>query len=68
MNPRLKFPATTTHPYVEVEQWCLDHIGEWNVKWYKFGIDPMAYAMGDKTTHYWFADEQSAVLFKLKWT
>ena len=68
MNPKLIYGATTFHPYIEVEQWCLDNIGEWNVTWYKFAQDIAMVAMGNNISQYYFADEQSAVLFKLKWS
>lgn len=68
MNPKLIYSATTLHPYIEVEQWCLDNIGEWNETWYKLGQDPMASFIGDYTSQYYFTDEKSAILFKLKWS
>ena len=68
MNPKLIYPATTLHPYIEVEEWCLENIGEWNVTWYKLGQDPLADLIGDMTSQYYFTDEKSAILFKLKWS
>jgi hypothetical protein len=68
MNPKLIYPAVTNHPYIEVEQWCLDNIGEWNKTWYKLGQDIAMVAMGFNESQYYFADEKSAVLFKLKWS
>lgn len=68
MNENLKYRAVTTHPYVEVEEWCVENIGEWDKDWYKLGIDPLAWTMGDHESEWWFADEKSAVLFKLKWS
>ena len=68
MNPKLIYSATTLYPYIEVEQWCLDNIGEWNETWYKLGQDPMASLTGDISNQYYFTDEKSAILFKLKWS
>jgi hypothetical protein len=68
MNPKLIYLATTTHPYIEVEQWCLDNIGEWNETWYKLGQDIAMVAIGYHESHYYFSDEKSAILFKLKWS
>jgi hypothetical protein len=68
INPKLIHYATTKHSYVEVEQWCLENVGEWNIDWYKLGIDPMQWIEEDPISEYYFADEKSAVLFKLKWS
>jgi len=68
MNPELIYSATTLYPYIEVDEWCLENVGEWNITWYKLGQDPLANFVGDMTSQYYFADEQSAVLFKLKWS
>ena len=68
MNPKLIYSATTLHPYIEVEEWCLENIGEWNITWYKFPQDIAIVAMGNAISQYYFADEKSAILFKLKWS
>jgi len=68
MNPELIYSASTLHPYIEVEEWCLKNIGEWNKTWYKFPQDIAIVAMGNSVSQYYFADEKSAILFKLKWS
>ncbi len=50
------------------EEWCNEHIGEWNVDWYKLGIDPVQWIVDDFKTIWYFKTEANAVLFKLRWT
>jgi len=59
--------------WAEVEQWCLEHIGEWDQDWYRLGIDVAQLAVaieledyGIETTWY-FKDEQKMVMFLLRW-
>ena len=68
MNPNLIYTATTVHPYIDVDEWCLENIGEWNITWYKVPQDIAQVILGNNKSQYYFADERSAILFKLKWS
>jgi len=61
--------------WAEVEQWCLEHIGEWDQDWYRLGIDLAQLVVSiergadDQTyeTVWYFKDEQKMVMFLLRW-
>lgn len=55
--------------YTEAEQWCLDNLSEFGVRWYKLGIDPAAAVLNHirPKTVWYFKDETDATLFALKW-
>lgn len=51
-----------------VEQWCEANFGEFGQRWYKLGVDPMAFALGnDYRTRWYFKTQQDAVFFQLRW-
>lgn len=51
-----------------IEQWCFETIGDFDVTWYKLGVDPAAYVVdGDISTQWFFKDEKDAIMFKLRW-
>ena len=60
--------VVTVSDWKEVEDWCIEHVGHWNIDWYKLGIDPLAHLSGDYTTTWYFKDEKNAMLFILRWT
>lgn len=66
-----KFPYKITlyrEDWDAIEQWCFEYIGEFDVTWYKLGVDPAAYVVnGDNSTQWFFKDEKDAILFKLRW-
>ena len=67
-NEELKYPAYTTHPYPEVQDWCVANIGAWNEDWYKLGEDPAARFLDPEyRSTYFFRTEQQVVLFILRW-
>ena len=67
--PKLIYTGYTTEAWPIVEQWCLDHIGEWNVEWYKLGEDVTAQIVyPDYRSTYLFRTEQQLLMFKLKWS
>ena len=55
--------AKTTEDYVNVSQWCYEHFGEFGVRWYRLGTDPLS----DSEDHYYFTNEQDYNWFILKW-
>ena len=62
-NERLTYTIYTTHPWPDVEQWCNDNIGAWNVEWFKVGKDPVV----SIRTNYLFRTKQQALMFLLMW-
>ena len=64
-----KYKITIGYPdYHEVVNWCIVNIGEFNVNWYKLGIDPMEYFLnGNIQTTWLFKKHEHAVLFRLRW-
>ena len=69
MNPVLKHKGTTNADYEEVQLWCEEHCGEFDVGWYRLGTD-IAFAIYNpnyKDTYY-FADEKILTLFLLRWS
>lgn len=68
MNPDLVLKADVECDWWEAEQWCNEYIGQWNVDWYKLGVDPAAAMFGNNTTQWYFKDEQKMVLFLLRWS
>jgi hypothetical protein len=69
-NTELNLPAYTTEFWWEVDQWCNDNIGPWNVSWYKLGIDPAAEIVADVKARstYLFKNEHDRLLFILRWS
>lgn len=67
MNPDLIYKAVIECDWWEAEQWCNEHVGKWNIDWYKLGIDPAASLFGDNTSTWYFADEQKMLMFLLRW-
>jgi hypothetical protein len=51
----------------EIQNWCLVNIGDFDQFWYKLGIDPLAYMVGDRQTTWFFKREEDAIMFTLKW-
>jgi hypothetical protein len=54
MNPYPNLPYTgyTTQAYPEVENWCVNYIGDWGEEWAK---------LGDDVT-------EQLLMFELRWT
>lgn len=69
-NPELVYKATTTAPYWEVQEWCEQHVGEFNRDWYKLGIDPLISLNngGRFESEWFFKDEQKMLMFILRWS
>lgn len=67
-----RFPwrcTTTTHGQEEVEPWLEANIGEFDRDWYRLGSDIASGVMGwNAFDIYRFRDEQSAILFQLRWS
>ena len=68
-NPRLTVPVKTSSHYTECESWCNAHVGAWNVTWWRDFPDiamSVALGQGPQPETYWFANEQDALMFRLK--
>ena len=73
MNPQLIHSVTILNDdWHLAEAWCEENLGDFDITWYKLGLDPMEMMMrpiGSKTRTVWyFLNEQDAMLFKLKWS
>ena len=70
MSPEWKFHITLYTPeWYEIQLWCQSHIGEFDVDWYKLGIDPAEYVITGITRTVWcFKHEAHAIKFKKAWT
>lgn len=65
-----KYPyeVETKHPYHVVVPWCVEHVGEFDHDWFRFGTDIAAALFNpDATETYYFAQEKHAMWFRLKW-
>jgi hypothetical protein len=68
-NPVLTIPVKTYSHYSECEPWCQVNIGVWNETWWKdFQDIAMRVALGEgpQPDCYWFANEQDALMFSLR--
>ena len=68
MNSELVYKAVIETNWIDAEQWCIQFVGEWNIDWYKLGIDPAATIFGDNSTTWYFKDARKMAMFLLKWT
>ncbi len=68
-DDKFKYRITLTNiDWVTAQEWCQKHIGEFDVTWYKLGIDPAEYILeGETVTHWYFKHEKDAIHFKLRW-
>ena len=67
-DPILTIPVRTYSHYTECEPWLLEHVGEWNITWWRDFPD-MAVAVTVEGPHedcYWFANDRDAMMFRLK--
>jgi hypothetical protein len=67
-DPALVIPVKTYRHYSECEPWLLEHVGEWNIAWWRDFPD-MAMATIVEGPHedcYWFANDRDAMMFRLK--
>ena len=70
LGPEWKYCITlNTQDYAEIQDWCLENLGEFDDKWYKLGIDPAGMVLSHLTpkTIWYFKEEKDAVLFSLRW-
>lgn len=72
MNPLLIHEVVIYNDaWHEAEAWCEQTVGQFNITWYKLGLDPLEMMMrpvGQKTRSVWyFLNEPDALMFKLKW-
>lgn len=69
IDPKFKYQVFSNAHWSETEPWLLEHIGEWDKKWYRIHDDiAMVVVGGDSVAReYWFTDERDAFLFKLRW-
>ena len=69
MNPLLIYEATTVEAYPEVEVWCNNHVGEWDIDWVRERHDIAAVlGAGDRKQRYFFRTEQDKTMFILRWS
>lgn len=68
INSNLSYMAKINCDWPAAQAWCEENVGEFNVDWYKLGIDPAASLFGDTTTTWFFKDEEKMLLFLLKWS
>ena len=66
-DPDWPYVCYTSHPWMEVADWCAVNIGDFDREWYKLGEEIMASMIPDYKSTYMFRDERHAVLFKLRW-
>lgn len=67
MNSDLTHVAYTLHPYPDVQDWCEENIGEFDVEWYKLGEDIAGLFDPEYRSTYYFRTEQQALMFTLRW-
>lgn len=67
INPKLAYEVNVVCDWAAAQDWCKEHVGEFNQDWLKLGIDPAASLFGDHTTTWYFKDPEMATLFILKW-
>ena len=69
LGPEWKYHiALHREDWYDIQLWCEQTLGEFDVAWYKLGIDPASYVIhGNTETVWYFKNERDAVLFKLKW-
>lgn len=68
VEQRFPYQCITRYPYPEVQQWCLDNVGEFDITWYRYGQDILAGVFGKEIVNtYRFLHEKDAVAFTLKW-
>jgi hypothetical protein len=67
-NTHLTISVRTYTHYTECELWCQANIGEWNIDWWRDFPDIAAAVIiqGPHEDCYWFHNEQSALMFRLK--
>lgn len=66
-----QFPwrCVTEHDREQVEPWLEANIGKFDRDWYRLGLDIAAGVMGwEMFDIYRFRDEQSAIMFRLRWS
>ena len=71
LGPEWKYCITLPRQnYSDIEKWCYEHIGEFDVEWYKLGVDPAGMVQSHLTpkTVWYFKEERHAVLFSLRWS
>lgn len=66
-----KYKVDVACDWVAAQDWCVEHIGQFGVDWYKFGIDIAPTVSrgpnGEITTTWVFKDEAMMTMFLLKW-
>jgi hypothetical protein len=66
INANLKYMIRLECDWQTAQAWCMSNVGDFDVDWYRLGIDPAASLFGDKTTTWYFKDEKTMTLFALK--
>lgn len=67
---RFPFKGKTCYNYEEVVPWLETNIGQFDREWYRYGTD-IAYGIvagAPLYDYYRFSDEQSLMLFLLRWS
>lgn len=70
LDPEWKYKIILDNTnWPEIQDWCEKYIGEFDKDWYKLGIDPMEFLLGDEIKTTWlFKEEEKAVFFMLRWS
>ena len=68
MNSQLKYRATTSADYPQVQAWCEQHCGKFDKDWYRLGRDPLSGTLHDPVPDvYYFRDPKMLTAFMLIW-
>jgi hypothetical protein len=68
MDSEWKYHITINEPnYNMVQDWCNVYIGEFDVDWYKLGIDPLLWLNRNNSSTWYFKEEKHLIHFKLRW-
>lgn len=67
---RFPYSCKTSYDHLQVVPWLETHIGEFDREWYRYGTDiAQGIVAGIPFYDYYrFRDEQSAMLFILRWS
>ena len=69
MDPEWHHVVIYNNDWPAAEEWCQQHIGEFDQDWYKLGIDAADWFRdGPICTRWYFKKEKDAIIFSLKWT
>ena len=70
MDPEWKYKVIMEGPdWYDAQEWCEQCIGEFDVDWYKLGIDPISsWDTGITQSVWYFKKLEHANWFSIRWT